>query len=153
MTQTIAQAITQARFYAPEETYRLIQLPARAITAAAAVLAEIGEPFSALIVDKDEVTLVLENEAYEEYSHRLHGHEAQRQRWALITMDVVLDADLVGFIAVISREMANAGITLMPYAAFSRDHLLVPADRLQDALSTLAELQTTYANSNTGTLT
>lgn len=150
MAQTVDHAIAQARFYAPEETYRLIQLPARAITAAAAVLAEIGEPFSTLIVDKDEVTLVLENEAYEEYAHRLHGHEAQPQHWALITLDIVLDADLVGFMAVISRELANAGITLMPYAAFSRDHLLVPADRLQDALSTLAKLQAAYANSNSG---
>ena len=56
---TAVEAFKQARLYTDEKLYRVIRLPAAAIWAGAGVLAEIAEPFSALVADKDEVSLVL----------------------------------------------------------------------------------------------
>ncbi|MFN8373497.1 MAG: ACT domain-containing protein [Anaerolineae bacterium] len=142
MPQTVEQALSQAQFYSDGVAYAFIQLPATAITAAAGVLAEIGQPFAALIVDKDEVSLVIAKDQFEEYARRMPGHAQNAVVYRLITIDVVLEPDLVGFMAFVSAALAKAGITLMPFAAFSRDHLLVPSDKFDAAMQVLETLRT-----------
>jgi hypothetical protein len=71
----------------------------------------------------------------------LPGHKTLPTSYRLITIDVELEPNLVGFMAHISRALATAGITLMPFAAFSRDHLLVPSDKFDTALKALEKLR------------
>jgi hypothetical protein len=142
MPQTVEQALAAAAFYSDNIDYSLIKLPARGITAAAGVVAEIGEPFTALIADKDEVTLLIPAEGVEEFAHRLHNCEVSAITYRLITLDVELDPQLAGFIARISAALAAAGISILPYAAYTRDHLFVPADQFDNALAALKQLQT-----------
>jgi len=141
MAQTINDALRTAKLFSDGLDYKMIHLPPQAITAAAGVLAEIGEPFSALIVDKDEVTLIISTDDLDLYSKRLSGSNASTETYRLITLDVVLEPTLVGFIARISSALASAGITIMPFAAFSRDHLLVPSASFDQAMSVLEALQ------------
>lgn len=141
MADTAQDALAKSQFKTDEAVYRIISLPANAITVAAAILAEIGEAFSAIIVDQDEVTLVIDEEALEEYRHRLLGHITGPERWALITVDVVLEHDLVGFMAVLSAALAQEKIPIFCFGAFKRDHLLVPLQRREEALKALKNLQ------------
>lgn len=134
--------LRQARFYTDDEPYLFVQLPVNAITVAAGILAEIGDPFTALIVDKDEVTLVVPHEATEEFAARLRDHKVAEVRYRLITVDVVMPLEVVGFIALLTAALAGAGIPVMTFASYSRDHLLVPEDRLSEALATLSDLKT-----------
>lgn len=141
MSQTLEQALQQARFVADSQEYRMLRLPPGAITAAAGVLAEIGEPFSAVLADQYEVTLIVPAEAVEDFAHRLPGHQASETVFRLITLDVVLEHNLVGFMARVAAALAAAQISVMPYAAFSRDHVLVAASDLDRALAALSRLQ------------
>jgi hypothetical protein len=141
MSQTVDSALAEAEFYTDEQDYVLIRLPARAITAAAGVIAEIGEPFGALVVDKYEVTLLTYAGAAEEFQQRLHDVTISETTYRLITIDVVLEPVLTGFMARISTALADAGISILPYAAFSRDHILVPANQIEPALTTLEGLR------------
>ena len=141
MSNIVQDALTKAQFKTDEAIYRIISLPANAITLAAAILAEIGEAFSAILVDQDEVTLIIDEEAFEEYRHRLLGHVAGPEQWALITVDVVLEHDLVGFMAVLSAALAQKKIPIFCFGAFKRDHLLVPLQQREEALETLQSLQ------------
>lgn len=141
MAQTVEQALAAAKLYGDEQIYKIVHLPANAVLAAAGVLAEIGEPFSALIVDKDEVTLVLTAEDLQEFGRRLPGHVASADDYRLITFDVELEPSLVGFMARISAALAQAQVTILPFAAFSRDHLLVPAAQFDQAITALRNLQ------------
>jgi hypothetical protein len=141
MAQTIQQALSSAKFYTDDTDYVVIKLPPNAITAAAGVIAEISEPFSALIIDKDEVSIVIPDEAWQEFQKRLAGASVLPSRYRLITLDVVLEPELVGFMAHISAALAKVNISLLPLAAFSRDHLLVPADALDAALNALRQLR------------
>lgn len=142
LSQTIQQALDSATFYSDQQDYLFVRLPASAITAAAGVVAEIGEPFCALLVDKDEISLMLPDEAWADFARRLPGAQLADRPYRLITIDVVLEPDLVGFMARVSQALASAGISILPFAAFSRDHLLVPADQVETALVTLKSLQT-----------
>lgn len=141
MTQTAQEALKKAVLYSDGERYALIKLPAPAITAAAAIIAEIGEPFAALLIDKDEVSLVLSAGDLEDYAKRLPGHETTGRFYRLITFDGELSPDLVGFMALIAKTLADAGIWILPLGAYTRDHLLVPEEKFDAALAALEQLK------------
>lgn len=141
MPQTVEEALQTAQLYTDHLEYSLIRLPARAIMAAAGVLAEIGEPFGAVIADKDEVTLVIPAEAVVTFSKRLLGHRTGDTAYRLITFDLELEPTLTGFMARVAGALADANVPILPLAAFSRDHLLVPADKFDAAWDALKQLQ------------
>lgn len=140
MPQTVQDALAAATFVTDNERYRLLKLHPRAITAAAGVVAEIGQPFCALIVDRDEVTLMIPDEALTDFAERLHGHEPGAV-YRLITVDAELQPDLIGFMAVLSRALADANVGVFPYAAYTRDHIMVPEAQLDTALAALNQLK------------
>lgn len=120
--------------------YRLVRLPAPAIIAGAGLLAEVGTPFSALIVDEGEVTLVLPQEDWEQFSVRLPDIE-QGGLYRLITFDAALEPSLTGFLARVGDVLARAGVPLLALSAFTRDHVLVPEGRFQAAWDALHAAQ------------
>lgn len=138
---TIQEIIQSANLYSDNQLYTIVKLPASAITVAAGIIAEIGEPFCGLVVDKDEVTLIIPQEALEDFAPRIPGYQAVESVYRLITFDVILDFSVVGFIAAISSALAQSGISLLPLAAYSRDHILVPASDFDRAVQTIEQLK------------
>jgi hypothetical protein len=141
MAQTVEQALRSATLYSDHQAYVIVQLPASAIMAAAGVVAEIGEPFCALIIDKDEVSLIIPQDAWTDFAKRLPNHQIVDRPYQLITLDVELDMALVGFMARISQALAEAGVSILPLAAYSRDHILISADQFDIAMAALQKLQ------------
>jgi hypothetical protein len=138
---SVHQIIKQGSFSSDERRYRVIHLPANAVTVAAGVLAEVGEAFSGLLVDAKEVTLILADEAYEAYQGRLRHATASPQRYRFITFDSTLDFDVVGFMAVVSQTLADANISLLAYASYHFDHFLVAEDDFEAATQALSALK------------
>jgi len=141
MAQTIQQALSNATLYTDELVYRFITMPANAIIVAAGIIAEVGHPFCAMIVDKDEVTLMLPASACDEFQNRLKYATISDIKYRLITFDIVLEPTLIGFMAHITKALGESKISVMPYAAFSRDHIFVSDADFDKALSTLKTLQ------------
>jgi hypothetical protein len=140
MGGALEQILKSASLYTDEQTYVIAHLPPGAITAAAGVLAEVGEPFGAVVVDKDEVTLILPSVWWDDFKHRLPEHEVAGP-YRLITFDLPLELDLVGFMAAVSGALAAASVPIMPVAAYQRDHLLVPAGQFDAAWAALEALR------------
>jgi hypothetical protein len=132
----------QAPLYTDSVDYLILRLPARAITVAAGILAELSEPFGALVVDKDEVTLVIPAEVREDFQKRLLD-ASYSQNYRLITFDLVLPPDLTGFMAWVTGLLAEANIPLIPLGAYSRDHLLIPSAHFVEAWALLTKAQQT----------
>ncbi len=130
----------QAPLYTDGLDYLLIRLPARAITLAAAILAEVGEPFGGMVVDKNEVTLIMPAQVQDDFQRRLAEAEISAP-YRLITLDVELPPDLTGFMALVAARLAEAHIPLVPLGAFSRDHLLIPATHFDKAWEILHKAQ------------
>lgn len=145
MPQTVEQALAQAKLVTDGTEYVLVKLPPKGITAAAGVIAEVGEPFCGLIADQGEVTLIIPAEAVQDFVARLPGHALSPNRYRLITFDVALDFTLVGFMAVVSAALAAAGVSILPYAAYTRDHVLVPVEQFDLAMTTLRKLQSSHS--------
>ncbi len=141
MSKTVEEALKQATFYSDDQLYVFLKLPAGAITVAAGIIAEISEPFCALIVDKDEVSLLIPEEALEDFKGRLRDYQGADKRYRLITVDVELPMEMVGFMARLSQKLAEAGVSILPYAAYSRDHIVVDDQHFDNALQALHALQ------------
>ncbi|WP_186105315.1 ACT domain-containing protein [Burkholderia gladioli] len=58
----------------------------------------------------------------------------------LITLSVHSSLEAVGFIAVISRKLAGAGISCNVIAGYYHDHILVPVEKAEQAMTLLLEI-------------
>lgn len=141
MAQTIQQALSNAELYSDDVVYRFVKLPANGIIVAASIVAETRNPFCAMIVDKDEVTLMLSEETCDDFQNRLKLATLSDIKYRLITFDVILEPTLIGFMAHITKALGESSISVMPYAAFSRDHIFVADTDFDTALSVLNSLQ------------
>jgi uncharacterized protein len=61
-------------------------------------------------------------------------------RSRLITLEIHSSLDAVGFLAAITRRLADAGMGVNPVSAYFHDHLFVPADRADEAMALLRRL-------------
>jgi hypothetical protein len=91
-----------------------------------------------LLRDAHEVTLLLD-----ESDWRTLRHAAREARveggFRLVTLDVELEWDVVGYLARVTEILGRAGISVGALSAFSRDHLLIKQDELGTALRVLSE--------------
>ena len=58
----------------------------------------------------------------------------------MITLNVHSSLEAVGFLAVITRKLADAGMGVNPVSGFFHDHLFVPEDRAEEAMRVLKSL-------------
>ncbi|MEM7661850.1 MAG: ACT domain-containing protein [Pseudomonadota bacterium] len=61
-------------------------------------------------------------------------------RWAWLELTVVSDLNAIGFLARISKALADAGIPCNAVAGFYHDHIFVPEAKATDAVSALRGL-------------
>ena len=71
--------------------------------------------------------------------HRVDGPEKVTGS-AKYTFDMVLPLDYVGFMAKISKALAECGISIFVISAYSTDHILVKEEDLSSALAALGKL-------------
>ncbi len=91
-----------------------------------------------ILSDKWEVTLLLDEIDYGTIRYSIRDAKTVGN-FRLLTFNVELDWNVVGFIAEISRILAQANITIGAISAFSRDHILVKQQDLGKALKVLGE--------------
>lgn len=89
----------------------------------------------ATIDDGAETTVVAESDAYDP-----DDAIAVEDGWRVLTFDVVLPFDLVGFLARVTAELADAGVPVFALSAYSTDHVLVKTDDLDAAVDRLSAL-------------
>lgn len=140
MEETLQQALAAARLHTDQRLYSVAHLPAGALNAALQCFVPAEDEFGGILVDKDEITLILTREQLAQQQARLPDFRLS-EGFRLITFDLPLEHDLVGFMAAVSGALAAAAIPLMAYSAFERDHLLIHADHYDHALQVIHALQ------------
>jgi hypothetical protein len=118
------------------DPYRLVSLPLTSLRDAADLVAETGGAFSCLVKERDEVSLTVAAAAWEASSLRRYARSDQGP-FRLITFDLDLDLAVTGYLAPAAEALAAAGVPIVPQCAFLKDHLLVPAERLETAVKVL----------------
>lgn len=111
----------------PEDWRRLLESPE---------LSPRAESVFCLLRDPFEVTLLLEEEDWRAMRHAARDARVEAG-FRLVTLDIVLPWNVVGFLAHVTQILAKEGIAVGALSAFSRDHLLVKQDDLGKALRVL----------------
>ncbi|MFN2597221.1 MAG: ACT domain-containing protein [Pyrinomonadaceae bacterium] len=91
-----------------------------------------------LLRDTHETTLLVEEDDWLAMRHAARDAKVERG-FRLVTLDIELPWDVVGFLARVTEILAAAGIPVGALSAFSRDHLLIKQDQLGAALRVLGE--------------
>ena len=101
--------------------------------------AELGPRMSApfsIFMDKHEVTLTLDATDLGTMRHALRDAKIVGG-FRLLTFETELDLSVVGFLAEVTRILAEARVAIIAMSAFSRDHILVQQSDLASALKAL----------------
>jgi hypothetical protein len=123
--------------YLPETRFAVVSLPLDQYGAAVACLGAVDD-FVSLTRDKEEVTLVVAEEAWRKLAPRFPGAVVQEGR-RLIRFETVLDFSVVGFIAEISRALAEADISILSISTYRTDAVLVHDSRFDDAVNAIKQ--------------
>ena len=89
-----------------------------------------------LLRDPFEVTLLLEESDWRAMRHAARDARVEGD-FRLVTLDVELPWNVVGFLARVTEVLAAEGVSVGALSAFSRDHLLIKQDDLGRALKAL----------------
>jgi hypothetical protein len=89
-----------------------------------------------LLQDPFEVTLLVEESEWRAMRHAARDARVEAG-FRLVTLGVELGWDVVGFLAHVTRILADAGVSVGALSAFSRDHLLIKQEDLGKALRVL----------------
>lgn len=120
------------KLYLPEMRFVVVSLPLASYRDAVASLAD-AEGFTSLTRDKDEVTLIVSEDEWSRMAPRFPD-AAVLPRRRMIAFDTVLDFTVVGFIAEISRALAEAGISILNTSTYKTDIVFVDEARFDAAV-------------------
>ena len=87
------------------------------------------------IIDHNDITVIMDQTKVDEED----VIEIQKG-WKLLTFDMVLPFELVGFLATVSNAFAEEGIPIFAVSAYSTDHLFVREEDLPKAKKKLRTL-------------
>ncbi len=89
--------------------------------------------------DKWEVTLLLDEIDFGTLRHAIRDAKTEGA-FRLLTFEVELDFNVVGFLAEIAKILTEAEISIVALSAFSRDHILIKQENLARAMKILGEI-------------
>jgi hypothetical protein len=87
------------------------------------------------VIDKNETTVIIEQSKFNDEDII----EIEKD-WKILTFDMILPFGLVGFLAKVSKVLADEKIPIFAVSAYSTDHILVKEKDLAGAEEKLKEL-------------
>ena len=125
------------KLHLPETRFAIASIPSGYYDEVVGCLREIGG-FVSMTRDKEEISLIVAEEIWEKLAPRFPEARAQGQR-RMIRFDTVLDFSVVGFIAEVSRSLADADISIMSLSTYSTDAVFVHDSRFDEAVSAVKQ--------------
>ncbi len=118
------------------EVYCLASLSPDAVREAAALVAESAGRFAALVLERDEVSLTVPDVVWAPSPLPARAR-AVAGPYRVLTFDLDLELDVVGYLAPAAERLAAAGVSVVPQCGFLKDHLLVREGDLERAREVL----------------
>ena len=120
------------QLYTPETRYAVASIPLAQYLEVLDVARE-AEGFVSVTRDKEEVTFIVAQTFWQQVTAHFPLAQTELDR-RMIRFDTVLDFSVVGFIAEISRALADAGISILSISTYRTDAVLVHASQFDAAV-------------------
>ncbi|HRH46291.1 MAG TPA: ACT domain-containing protein [Pyrinomonadaceae bacterium] len=137
----VKELLKQTRVEVSPETYFIISLQDKEwqkLLENPELSPRMTAPFM-IFKDKWEITLVIDETDFQTCRHAIRDAKIEGG-FRLLSFDKILDFNVVGFLAEVTRLLAEANISIFAISAFSRDHLLIKQDDLAKSLKVLGEV-------------
>ncbi|KKM09997.1 hypothetical protein SY88_15175 [Clostridiales bacterium PH28_bin88] len=148
MAQELAKLLSETGIGIHDEALAIIGLPPDEWPGVLDKLKQ-APGFISACLDPEELTLVMTEKGWESIMAGFTSRKVQHG-YRLITMDVVLEWSVVGFLAAITGVLAQQRIPCGVISAYSRDHLLVRQEHLEAAIKTIQGFLDKYQKIPTG---
>jgi hypothetical protein len=135
MDPRVVEVLRRAHFEAHPAPFAIVGLPA----SEGATVVPLG-PWSAAIQTGEELTFYVPESDWDRVAARFPKARVTRG-WRLITVQARIPWNLHGVLGALTASLAAASIPCAALCSFNTDHLLVPADRLDDAMRVLRRLR------------
>ena len=132
------ELLRSAKVEVAAETFALVGMTREQLLALLgdnALSPRMSAPFM-IFMDSHEVTLILDEIDLANMWPGLSGAKIENG-YRMLTFDIVLELSVVGFMAEVSRILADAGVAIIALSAYSRDSLLIKQVDLAIALKAL----------------
>jgi hypothetical protein len=139
MTKHASESLSSSRVEVAAETFTLISMDREAwkkLLERPELSPRMSAPFM-IFMDSREVTLLLDDADMEAIRPGIDESVRVERGFRMLTFDLPMDFEVIGFIAEVSRILAAAGVPILPLSAFSRDHILVKQNDLATTLRAL----------------
>jgi hypothetical protein len=120
------------------DSFTIVSLPVNEKEKALELFKQV-DPFSSISVDNSEVSLIISEAHWTEIQENFKEFQIEGS-YKVITFDIVLDLNLVGFLSVVSAVLAEEGISIYAVSTFLRDHILVKQSQANQAIKSLEAL-------------
>ncbi len=140
MTENVKEILSKTKVKISSEIYNLISLQQnifQKLLENPELSPRMTAPFM-IFKDAFEITLLLDEIDFGKIRNEIPNAKIE-SGFRLLTFDIVLDFKMVGFLAEITKILADAEISIIAISAFSRDHILVKQENLAKALKVLSE--------------
>ena len=134
----LTQLLAQTRVRVDPRTFVIASVPVRFEPALRVAVAQIHAPFFVQI-GSDELTVALATDEWTRV-RRVFPGATEEPGYRLITLEVRLDWNVIGYLAAVTRALADAGVPVGVLSSFYYDHLLVRDDLLEKAEAALQHL-------------
>lgn len=142
LDENIRRLLAETEITLHPDSFMIVSIDRSEDDKARGIIADL-DPFSSLTFDVAEVSLVVKAEDWAVLRKRFEEYREDGP-YRLITFDIVLDLSIVGFMAVVSRRLANEGVSIYALSTFLRDHILVKEG---DCAKTVEALRSLIAES------
>lgn len=126
----------------PEAHYIVASLPLHHFSAVMDAIRDAPD-FVSVSRDRHEVTLIVTQLHWQQIASQFADARVQ-SHWRMIFFDTVLDFNVVGFIAEISRALAREGISILAVSTYSTDAVLVNESRYDAAVAAVRRALITF---------
>ena len=138
LDDNIRRLLAETEITLHPDSFTIVSIDRSEEDKARGILADL-DPFSSLTFDVAEVSLVVNAEDWAVLRERFEEYREEGP-YRLITFDIVLDLSIVGFMAVVSRRLADEGVSIYALSTYLRDHILVKEGDWGKAVEALRSL-------------
>ena len=131
--------LAKTKLFTDAKDYVILRLPLDQLAEIADLITPPARPLISMVRDKDEITLVLPRADWDVVGVAIDTIE-ESPDYRLITFDLPLELELVGYLATMSSTLAEVGVSIFTLSSYSRDHIFVPAEDFERAWAALREL-------------
>jgi hypothetical protein len=135
----VSELFARMRWHVRSERFAVVGIDPREQMVALQVLSRLTSPFLQFTVEPGMLTLILPMHDWREVRPAFPRARVQ-QPYRVISFDVDLPDDLVGFLAALTHALAEAGAPVLAVCGYARDHLLVREADLDQATAAIRAL-------------